>query len=569
MGETIEDFSLEVEEESGQPGGRGLKPSRAVGGSLNALVRATALYRKGVERFSVSTSDGASETQRQVAERAAKIWRRAGFAPLDIDAMKVMINGEEALRADNEHAQWVLFAFMAGVRRITPRRAMTASDVIRLVQALVALEPTVESIEQFRDWLDADGAEGFDVRVHTSFREVFEEIDLEEEREFSKAFAMARFEVPRSGDAVWIAARDLDLVAMRKEFEVPIEMYANETAAAAADGGMSDDELAAIGARCDDANAWTSAEIEAVLALHELRTAITPEQMARRVVTRLTHEADERFLMLLTKLDTKGDPFRQAVARALATSEVGEVIARQLHLENRETVEALGRFLAKATPALGGTVVHGVLERATDDEAAAEALGSLAEWYGAAQLCGFINATALRADTAAILGRALARSAPAPADVSHVALAAPMDACLSLLGEASVEVLQALGRSLRMLWGRAKPAEQEAIAELMIKGGAADNLKLLGGLMLEGKVDKWQGKTLYALCAGLITSGLGRSHVLVIVQQRNANEQLRLIAIDCLRRDPELVKEAKRFRFAGLFDSPAVRARLRALGEGA
>ncbi|HEX2675334.1 MAG TPA: hypothetical protein VHM19_01810, partial [Polyangiales bacterium] len=307
MGDEIEDFS--DDEESGKPGGKGLKPSRAVGGTLNALVRATALYRKGVERFSVSTSDGASETQRAVAERVAKAWRRARFAPIDLEAMRVTMGGEEALRADNEHAQWVLFAFMAGVRRVQPRRAMTASDIIRLVQALVGLEPTVESIEHFRDWLDADGAEGFDVRVHTSFREVFEEIDLEEEREFSKAFAMARFEVPRSGDAVWIAARDLDLVAMRKEFEVPIEMYTSEAVDAAV-GGMTDDDLLALGSRCDDPNAWTSAEIEAVLALPALRTAITPEQMARRVVTRLSDQADERFLMMLTKLNTKGDTFR-------------------------------------------------------------------------------------------------------------------------------------------------------------------------------------------------------------------------------------------------------------------
>jgi hypothetical protein len=564
MGDEIEDFS--DDEESGKPGGKGLKPSRAVGGTLNALVRATALYRKGVERFSVSTSDGASETQRAVAERVAKAWRRARFAPIDLEAMRVTMGGEEALRADNEHAQWVLFAFMAGVRRVQPRRAMTASDIIRLVQALVGLEPTVESIEHFRDWLDADGAEGFDVRVHTSFREVFEEIDLEEEREFSKAFAMARFEVPRSGDAVWIAARDLDLVAMRKEFEVPIEMYTSEAVDAAV-GGMTDDDLLALGSRCDDPNAWTSAEIEAVLALPALRTAITPEQMARRVVTRLSDQADERFLMMLTKLNTKGDTFRQATARALATPEVGEIIARQLHVETRETVEELGRFLAKCPEGLASAVTHGLLDRATDDRDAVEALGLLSEWYGAGMLCSFIQAPTLRAETAALLGVALARSKPAPADISNVALAAPMEACLSLLGALPHEVLNPLGRSLRILWGRAKPPELEPVAEVMIKGGSADNLKVLGDLMLEGKVDKWHGKTLYALFAGLVSGGLGTSHVLPLVRNRAANEQLRLIAIDCLKRDNELLKEACKFRFAGLFDSAAVRDRLRDLSR--
>ena len=244
--------------------GPGLKPSRAIGGSLNALVRASILYRKGVDKWDLK--DGSAlETMRMMALRTAKAMRKARPNALDVEALRVLVGGEPALRANKEYTQWVLFAFMAGVRRIKPRRAMTADDVMRLVQAFVALEPTVESIERFRDWIDAGGAEGFEVRVHTSFREVFEEVDLEEEREFSKAFAMARFEAPRSGDAVYIAAKDLDKVAMRKEFEMPIEMYSSRAVDAV--GGLSDDDLTQIGKRCDDANAWTMAEIETVLAI--------------------------------------------------------------------------------------------------------------------------------------------------------------------------------------------------------------------------------------------------------------------------------------------------------------
>jgi hypothetical protein len=118
-GDVIEEL---LDEASTSVEGVGLKPSRAIGGSFNALVRATALYRKGVERFSVTTSDGISETQRAVSERAAKIWRKAKLLPLEIESTRVVIDGEEALRTDNTHAAWVLFAFMAGVRRITPRR---------------------------------------------------------------------------------------------------------------------------------------------------------------------------------------------------------------------------------------------------------------------------------------------------------------------------------------------------------------------------------------------------------------------------------------------------------------
>jgi len=443
----------------------GLKPARAIGGSLTALVRQTVLYRKGAERGAKVAPGGMSDTQRALAERTARSWRRASPNALELEPTRVLCGGDVALEADAEHNQWVLFAFMGGVRRIEPKAAMTASDVLRLVQELVLLEATTKSISHFRDWLDADGAEGFDVRVHTSFREVIEEIDIEEEREFGKAFAMARFEAPRSGDAVYIASRDLDMVAMRKEFEVPIEMYAE---AAAAVGGLSDDDLNAIGARCDDANAWATAEIEAVLAIPELRTAITPEHMARRVVTRLASEADQRFLMLLTKLNSKKDPFRQAVANALGTQEVGEIIARQLQLHDEAQVEALGQFLVLSPPGVSQAVVGGFLERASDESSARNAMLSLVEWYGAAQFCEWVPPASLTEESAALLGSALGQVRSAPAELSRVLGAASVESALALVGALPQAMLSELGPLVRMLYGRAK-GEQDVVRRDQIR----------------------------------------------------------------------------------------------------
>jgi len=542
----------------------GLKPARAIGGSLTALVRQSVLYRKGVEKGAKVAPGGMSDTQRGLAERTAKLWRRAAPNALELEPTRVLCGGEVALEADAEHNQWVLFAFMGGVRRIEPKPAMTASDVLRLVQELVLLEATTKSISHFRDWLDADGAEGFDVRVHTSFREVIEEIDIEEEREFGKAFAMARFEAPRSGDAVYIASRDLDMVAMRKEFEVPIEMYAE---AANAVGGLSDDDLKAIGVRCDDANAWATAEIEAVLAVPELRTAITPEHMARRVVTRLASEADQRFLMLLTKLNSKKDPFRQAVANALGTQEVGEIIARQLQLHDDSQVEALGQFLVLSPPGVSQAVLGGFLDRASDESAARSALVSLVEWYGAAQFCEWVPPQALNEETAALLGSALAQVRSAPAELSRLLGAASVESAFAILNALPQPMLTELGRPVRVLYGRAKGELIEPIIELLIKTRAPDNLKFLGDMLLEGKADKWRGRTLYALCAGLVEAGMGHSHVLAVAQKRDANEQSRLIALDCIQKDPSLVREVTRFRLTGMFDSSAVRTRLREISK--
>jgi hypothetical protein len=563
----VETFVEEGDGEEATGGEKGLRPSRAIGGSLNALVRATILYRKGVQKFAIGAESDASENQRAVAERSARAWRRVRASALDVEATRLHVGGDLALQADNDHAQWVLFAFMAGVRRIQPRRAMTTEDLIRFTQALVALEPTVDSIEQFRDWLDADGAQGFDVRIHTSFREVFEEIDLEEEREFRHEFAMARFEAPSTGDAVWVAARDLDVVSMRKEFEVPIETYQSAVGVGGGSGGMSDDELAAIGKRCDDPNAWTSAELEAVLALPELRTAMTPEHMARRVVTRLSEEADERFLLLLARMNTKNDPFQQAVARALGTSEVGEIIARQLHLEGDEAVEALGKFLVLSPAPLATAVVGGILDRAIDDTSAYRAACLLSEWYGSAQICEWVLAPNLAREAARVLGAALAHTSATPADVTRIVGAAPIESALALLRVLPPETLRDLGKPLRFLWGRAKANVVEQVAVLMVRGGSPDNLKMLAELFVTGKTDRWKGQTLYALCGALVDHGFGRSHVLPVAMNRGASEGVRLIAIDCLARNAELADEATRFRMSALFESSEVRARFRKLAE--
>jgi hypothetical protein len=560
-GEAPEQESFEDEAEVGE--GKGLKPSRALGGALNALVRATALYRKSTEKWEVAQAGSASDTMRMIAERVARAWRRATPGVLELEALRALVGTDEVLRANKDHTQWVLLAFMAGVRRIAPRRAMTASDVIRFVQALCALEPTLDSIEGFRNWIDADGAEGFDVRVHTSFREVFEEVDLEEEKEFRKAFAMARFEAPRSGDAVYIAAKDLDKVAMRKEFEMPIELYASGAMSAA--GGMTDEELAALGPVCDDAKAWATAELEAVLAIPELHKTVTPERMARRIVTRLSAEADSTFLMLLTSLNSRKDPFRQAVAQALGTREVGEIIARQLQLSDDPGIEALGNFLVLSPAPLATAVVSGMLDRATDDIAAKYATGLLAEWYGSAQFLEWIQATGLTKEAAAVAGAAVGKHAPNPGDVTKLVGAATLDAGLGFLSALPPKALDVHGRALRLLWGRASGETAEQVADLMISGGSPDNLKLLGDLLLAGKLNGWTGRVKYALCRAEVAHQLGRPYVLTLALDQRADEGIRLIAIDCLQNDAELAKDALRFRVARFFDSQPVKDRLKKL----
>jgi len=540
--------------------GAGLKPARAIGGSLNALARATALYRKGVEKKFVADGQ-TSETQKQVAERCARAWRKARPNALEFLPTELRVAGSMAVEGDDNSA-WILYAYMAGVRRIEPRRTMTTNDLMRLVQMLIALEPTVESIEKFREWIDADGAEGFDVRVHTSFREVMEEIDMEDQ-EFAHAFKLARFEVPNAADAVYVDSSDLDRVAMRKEFELPIELYAHEAATAV--GGLSDEVLRGVGARCDDANAWAMAELEAVLAVPALRSAVSPESMAKRIVSRLSDEADERFLMLLTRLKEQNDPFKRAVAQALATDEVGEIISQQVELETERAVEALGKFLILSPVPLARVVIGGLLDRASENPLALEGLRLLGQWYGAPQLCDWTVPTALEPDTAACMGEVLGQCGAGAAEVGRMAMGTALPNALALLDKLPAPLLLRLGRPLNLLWTRANGEQLEQLAEIMIRSRSVESLKHLGELLVAGKVDTWKGRRLYALCAALVEQGLGREFVLAIATDRKAEEGVRLICIDCLKSDPSLVEEVLRFRMSRLFESSEVKERIRKL----
>ena len=130
-----------------------------------------------------------------------------------------------------------------------------------------------------------------------------------------------------------------------------------------------------------------------------------------------------------------------------------------------------------------------------------------------------------------------------------------------------MEHLQALGNGLRFLFGRAKGDQVEPVATMMIAGRAKPNLKALGDRLLEGKLSKWQGKTLYALGAGLIDCGFGRSHILELAMSRTAGEKLRLIALDCLSNDDELVEEVSRFRVSNMLEPSAIRQRIKKLAS--
>jgi hypothetical protein len=152
--------------------------------------------------------------------------------------------------------------------------------------------------------------------------------------------------------------------------------------------------------------------------------------------------------------------------------------------------------------------------------------------------------------------------------VTRLAGALSVESAVAVLAAMPAAELAGLGRALYLLWRRAEkstPELRERVAELIAAARAPEPLKVLGDQLLEGKLDGYRGQTLYALCSALIDRDMGRSHVLELATRRAAGEQSRLIAIDCLRHDSTLAREMCRFRLTHVFESAAVRDRIKQL----
>jgi hypothetical protein len=168
-------------------------------------------------------------------------------------------------------------------------------------------------------------------------------------------------------------------------------------------------------------------------------------------------------------------------------------------------------------------------------------------------------------ETAAVLGDALGRCQDIVNPIMHLLVEASLETSLPLLHALPKEAMPGLNRAFPYLWDRSQKEDREAIAELMIKGGSAINLEFLGKKLLDGEADLWHGRNLYALCAALVKNGLGRSYVMELASRRAAKEKLRLIALDCLRFDAELLKEVCRWRPGRLLESRAIKNRIKEL----
>lgn len=468
---------------------------RALGRAFDALVRSVRTHGHVIE--------GA-------AERAHTLWHALNDAPMEVSATRVLVGGRVALDSGEIEVRWLLPAFMAGMRRLTPRPEVSAEDIRLLGDALARLESDVVAIERFRDWLWSGAATGFEVELQNSFMEALDDLVVEGAVDGGtydpgNTVAAVRTDVMRSlsQQAVMISATMLAEAARRDEFDLPLG-----TAAPQADASIfavPGTEAAALRALCEDEDRWALDETALLLAHRSLYEVSRPERVARTVldlVARDPHGAAVVLLDALTVNARRSDPFAREVLRVLDRETFAAAIAAAL-LRAPSNARRVVEVLLVVGDTTRRRLARSLLEHAAQEPAWVHALAEMMQSSGG-------------------------RLGPILMDASEVPPPAHIAVLTRIAGDAALDALFARARE---------------------------------------DADRWVGLALGALCRAAIERGRGLAVVAPFVRDRAISATARVEALDIAQAFPDLCAELSAWRPGELLDAPEVREKLRAMRE--
>lgn len=331
--------------------------------ALDALVRSSRTHGHAIE---------------PAAERLRACWAALSDATVQINPQGLAVGEVPASELGETELRWLLPAFMAGLRTVTPRPAITVDELRAFADELARLDSDATSIARFRDWLWANGSEGFVLDVQTSFIEVFEDnlVDAETQGSLVAMHDLQRYAA--ANRSVLLSAQDLDEAAQRDEFDVPLSMATPQ--AGDPRFAMRPTAAAALRAMCDDEARWRFQETAMFLAHRSLYESLNPEAFARRVISVLTRDptgTGVELVELLTSVARRGEPFARALITALDGDGFAEALSAVL-LRSTANLRLLAEVVIVAGPETTERLVALLLERAEESPTWLAALSNLA-----------------------------------------------------------------------------------------------------------------------------------------------------------------------------------------------
>jgi hypothetical protein len=522
---------------------------RGLAASLDSLIR------------SLRTNPGAVPN---LVERTLGYWKELGSEALEILPTGIRFDKTEVFTADEEEGRWLLPAFMSGLRALRPWKDINPKHLERLAAELADLSGGVEDIERFRDWLWADGAEGFDLSMDLSFSEGLDTAfdDLERRR---TDLAAVRVEVAQALDARSrrIASGALDTAALLPELQVNLGAYE-----ARVDGGafvVPVEEHKRLQDLCVDPNFWAEAQADVVLLHPLLQEGIPATHLADILTREFTKAVDLRVLDLLTRLGRRTDGYARSLLAALEGESLGRRIAAGAPMSN-QGVRALAALVVSGPPPIARGAARGFVERAVTDREAFGAMKQIAASVVFPRFCELIDPADLEAGTLTTLGLLILRSKDPQRLMPKFFDAVPPAVALDVLGQAPEHLLWEARTAVgKLLIGEASPHERRQLVRVVIGTGQDRWTPVLGRALAQTGGKGWCPATLKVTCERLDAGGLGGDLLVPLVQDASATEDAVLAALRVLEGNTDALKEATRFHFRELTHSKDVRQRLRKL----
>ena len=497
---------------------RGARPSyvtdaRAVGPALDTLVRTV-------------RSRGAGQVA--LADRALSVWRRADSTRLELRADGLYLGTSRVLEGSGTERQWLLPAFLAGVRVLSLEPGTTSEQLLAVAVELGALGVNAEEVTRFQDWLWGDGAEGMQVDCQPSFVEVMDAVAAAESAMGRPAspFGAVRGEAARAEDGVALDVRELDAAALRIEFDVPLEVFTRTHGERPS--SLPADELDALRGACDGAAAWAELETDAVLSYPALQLAVPPARLARSLRGRLAGGALAELLPMLVELHAATDAYRKAVTAALAADGLGPLLGERAEPRDGQLSPLLPDLLARLPPADARSCVHRLLDRAGAEP---DLLRALAAWMHSGGLASWqerIDHPSLSAREAVGLVQLYTATGVPCAMVADVLDGAPLASAGTALEAIDAGCAPSLRPQLQKLLHTASPARLTALLSRLVAGSSTESAEVAADLLLLSRAQGMKGRDLYSLALELVRRDVGIEALVSLAREREAAPTVRL-----------------------------------------
>ena len=506
---------------------------------------------------SIHTGNPRVET---LARRVLRHWHELGSPPIEFTPLTALIDEEVVLRATDEGGRWILPVFMAGLRRVELGDETTDADLLRFSTELAFFESTVSSIAQFRDWLWSGGAEGFEINVQLSLVEKMDAADESQTVSPHDVAAVRAYVLRATGLATQIvASRDVDLAAIREEFQVSLDLFSRE-----ARGGrmaLSPAECEALRNLCESGAAWLNLELRATLANQELRVLVPPRRLASWVLTSLRRGVEPQMLALLGQLQNERDEYCQQVAVRLFEEGFAEIISKAIDFSAPGLPEALAHFIHTANPEMSRSLCRALLGANRESESVI-GLARTVQRIGLDQFTEKLDIGSLEAEQAKGLAHiALALKTPI-SRLEKLLEQAPADSAAEMISALPSGVALEMPSLVKTVLNTAESKHVESLVSSLATSSDPSWVRLFVSSLSDSGGKNWTPRSLYTACCAIAEGNMARKYLLPWIRDRHMSADLRLMAARALPPDRELRREACKWRPGELLDPPQVRQQL-------